>query len=426
MIAWLRGIANHVNGRRALTVLSIVVVVHIILMVAYLNSNRVARETVRRDAVIQKIINAISLVEATPVINRGKAVAAMEDPDLHVSITDSPKWSLRFREISLWDISKALRSNLRSFQLSIELEANQWLNLNATIYSQFLYTQLFLLLLEVMVLITILISAWSVNRYIQPLTQFKRAAQKLGVDINTAPLELKKGPELAQEVAEAMNQMQQRIQDLIRDRTQMLAAISHDLRTPITRMKLRLQFIEDQAIQSNLMQDLDEMKHMVNETLSFARDDSREEQRVKMDIVSLIETIVDEMQQFGKPVNFQLPPSRLIVLGRTMALKRAFTNLLNNGVRYGQSVEIFIKQYDGMLEVYINDEGPGIPENELERVFDPFFRLEHSRSRHTGGAGLGLAVVKDILQAHQATIHLINRQPRGLTARVCFRLIDET
>lgn len=417
---WLRSLISHLSGRSALIILFIIVIFHVLLMALYLNSNRVARETVRRDAVIQKIVNAISLVEATPVSNREKAVNAMEDPDLHVSITQSPKWDLRFQEISLWTISKALRNKLDSFQISIQLEKNQWLNLNATIYSQFLYTQLVLLFLEVMVLAMILFSAWSISRYTQPLERFKSAAEQLGVDIHAAPLDMKKGPGLVQELAEAMNQMQERLQDLIRDRTQMLAAISHDLRTPITRMKLRLQFIDDRQMQDSLMQDLDEMEHMVNETMSFARDDSREEKMVQVDIISLLETIVDDMQILGKSVVFSSELQRASVLGRPLALKRVFTNLINNSVRYANAVDISVQKTSESLQVILEDEGPGIPEADLERVFEPFFRVEGSRSRSTGGVGLGLAVVRDILQSHHATITLENRQPAGLRVTIHF------
>ena len=417
-----RRLLRRISGRLAVAVLSVVIIVHIGLMMVYLQSNRIARETVRRDAVIQKIINAISLVEATPISIRPKAVSAMADPKLQVSLTSEPQWDLRFHEISLWNISRALQHNLDSFQISIQLEKNQWLNLNATIYSQFLYEQLSLLFLEIIVLGSILVSAWSINRFTQPLAQFKSAAEKLGIDIHATPLQVKAGPAIVQEVAEAMNQMQQRIQDLIRDRTQMLAAISHDLRTPITRMKLRLQLIDGDNMQDELSSDLDEMERMVNETLSFARDDSREETMVQVDLVSLLSTITNELQDMGRSVVFESALPRAPVSGRPLALKRAFVNLINNGVRYGQSVSIKLSSQAGKIIVRVDDQGPGIPEADMERVFQPFFRLEHSRSRHTGGVGLGLAVTRDIFQAHRADIQLRNRKPKGLQVLVTFEL----
>lgn len=418
---FLHKLSNEVNGRRALTVLVIVIIMHLALMIAYLHNNRVARETVKRDAVIQKIINAIFLVEATPVNNRIKAVAAMDDPDLHVSLSSQPKWDLQFAQISFWDISKALRNNLDSFSISIQMEKNQWLNLNATIYSHILLNQLILLSVEVLVLGSILITAWSINRFTQPLLQFKQAAEQLGIDLHTKPLDVIGGPLVVREAAQAMNKMQRRIQDLIRDRTQMLAAISHDLRTPITRMKLRSQLIDDNNMQLSLMNDLDEMEKMVNDTLAFARDDSTHEKKVNVDLVSLLSTVVDEMQDMGHDVSLHTRLNRASVKGRPLALKRAFTNIINNGVRYGQKVEINLtsRRNSGFL-VMIDDQGQGIPEEEVDRVFEPFYRAEASRSRDTGGVGLGLAVTRDILTAHRAKIVLRNKKPHGLRVLIEF------
>lgn len=415
-------LSHEVSGKRALTILVIVIIAHLGLMITYIHNNRVARETVKRDAVIQKIINAIFLVEATPVGNRVKAISAMDDPDLHVSLSEQPKWELRFRQISFWDISKALRNHIDSFSVSIQMEKNQWLNLNATIYSHILLDQLVLLTIEILVLGSILITAWSVNRFTQPLLKFKHAAEQLGIDLHSKPIDVIGGPLVVREAAQAMNKMQKRIQDLIRDRTQMLAAISHDLRTPITRMKLRSQLIDDSAMQSNLIQDLDEMEKMVSDTLAFAREDSTHEKKVNVDLVSLLRTITDEMQDMGRPVLLRTRLTRASIEGRPLALKRAFTNLINNGIRYGEKVEMSIsgRRNHGFL-IIMDDYGPGIAQEDMERVFEPFYRAEVSRSRDTGGVGLGLAVTRDILQAHGARIILRNRsRPKGLRVMLEF------
>jgi signal transduction histidine kinase len=414
-------LSNEVSGKRALTILVIVVIAHLCLMITYLHNNRVARETVKRDAVIQKIINAIFLVEATPVTNRVKAISAMDDPDLHVSLSSSPKWDLRFKQISFWDISKALRNNLDSFSISIQMEKDQWLNLNATIYSHILLDQLVLLGVEILVLGSILITAWSINRFTQPLQQFKQAAEKLGIDLHSQPLDVMGGPMVVREAAHAMNKMQKRIQDLIRDRTQMLAAISHDLRTPITRMRLRSQLIDDNNVQLNLANDLDEMEKMVSETLAFAREDCAHESKTNVDLVSLLYTITDEMQDMASDVSFRTRLKKATIEGRPLALKRAFTNIINNGIRYGLKVDVSIsnRRNNGFL-VIVDDHGPGIPEEDLDQVFEPFYRGESSRSRDTGGVGLGLAVTRDIFQAHNARIVLRNKRPKGLRVLIEF------
>ncbi len=421
LMRWLQKLSQAVSGKRALALLFVIIIAHLSLMIAYLHSNRVARETVKRDAVIQKIINAIFLVEATPVKNRDMAVAAIDDPDLHVSLSSQPKWDLRFKQISFWEISKALRTHLNSFSISIQMNNNQWLNLNATIYSHIFLKQLLLLSIEIFVLGSILIAAWSINRFTQPLEQFKLAAEQLGIDLHSKPLDVIGGPRVVREAAQAMNKMQKRIQDLIRDRTQMLAAISHDLRTPITRMKLRSQLIDDHMMQMNLINDLDEMEKMVNDTLAFAREDCTHEKKINVDLVSLLTTISDEMQDMGHDVSFHSRLNRISIKGRRLALKRALTNIINNGIRYGQKVEVSLsyRRMGGPL-VIIDDYGPGIPEEEKERVFEPFYRADSSRSRDTGGMGLGLAVTRDILFAHRAKIVLQNRKPHGLRVMVEF------
>ncbi len=247
---FLKILSRGISIKTALIILSIVVAVHLGLMCFYLQSNSAIQKAARRDAVIQKIINAIYLVEATPRANRQHAVSAMADPNLQVTLSDTPAWKMQFKTISFWKISRALRDKLDSFAVSIHLDNEQWLNLKATAYSHQLLRQLLLVAVEILVFGTILIAAWSVNRFTRPLKDFKRAAEQLSVDLHTDPINID-GPSVVRETAKAMNEMQDRIKKLIRDRTQMLAAISHDLRTPITRMKLRASFIEDTVLVTN-------------------------------------------------------------------------------------------------------------------------------------------------------------------------------
>lgn len=416
----LQRLSRGISGKRAVTLLSIIVAIHLGLMFYYIKSNFASRQAAKRDAVIQKIINAIFLVEATPLNNRAHAVAAMADPDVLVSLTKTPTWDLRFKQVSFWSISKALRNHFDSFALSIEMGKDQWLNIKATIYTHILLDQLLLIAVEVLVLGSILISAWSINRFTKPLRRFKQAAEHLGIDLHSAPMDVIRGPTVVREAAEAMNKMQTRIQDLIRDRTQMLAAISHDLRTPITRMKLRAQFIADDKLQDTLSSDLDEMEKMVSETLAFAREDSAAEASTPVDLISLLDTICEDLQDMGKTVRYHTVLHRAVVSGRLLALKRAFTNLINNGLRYGHVVDVTIVRRHKNIMVLIEDDGPGIPPEERERVFAPFYRGERSRSRDTGGVGLGLAVTRDIFNAHNAKIILRNRKPHGLKVVVLF------
>ena len=262
-------------------------------------------------------------------------------------------------------------------------------------------------------------SAWSINRFTKPLQNFKAAAERLGIDLQTTPQAVV-GPSVVREAALALNKLQQRIQELIRDRTQVLAAISHDLRTPITRMKIRTQFVADDEARLNFESDLAEMEQMINDTLTFAREDAATEQKKKIDLVSLVQTLCDDMQDMGHAVIFQTKLTRVPFSGRLLGLKRALNNLLGNAARYGKHVEVSLSTRGKSIVMHIMDDGPGIPEADLQRVFEPFYRAEQSRSRDTGGSGLGLAITRDIIKAHDGKIHLKNRKPHGLIATVIF------
>jgi len=419
MITWPK-MTRTMGGRAILLVLFAVILLHMSMMMLSLRDSRLAHQTAKRDEIIQKIINAIFLVEATPQSDRKHAVEAMEDPDLHVTLTPVPKTPLQFHKIAFWEINKALNDKLDSFAISIYMAPNQWLNLKATVYAHLVTNQLVLFAIEIIVFIAIFISAWSVMRFTEPLKNFKQMAERLGFDLNAEPVNVS-GPAVVKDAAKAMNVMQKRIQEMIHGRTQMLAAISHDLRTPITRMKLRCQFL-DEKTSNSFVDDLDEMQAMINETMSFARDDAAKEEKRLIDLVSLLDTMCQAMRELHPAINFKSEIHRLPLMGRSIALKRAFQNLLNNAVRFGDQVTVHLQKRGNNAVVIIEDDGPGIPEADLEQVFAPFYRSESSRSRDTGGVGLGLAVTRDIIEAHTGRIKLKNIAPHGLRVTVLLSL----
>lgn len=414
-----------ISGSAALFILTLVVITHVVLTYVFIEKNRTVLRRANRDEIIQKIVNAIHLVEATPALNRSNAIAALADPDLKVTLTPEPKFDLRFTQISFWAISKALHSDLESFAISIRLDDDLWLNLNATIYYHFLFTQILLISLEAIVFGAILFAAWSINRFTRPLKDFKRAAEELGMDLHAKPLVIY-GPGIVRETAEAMNTMQQKIQDLVKDRTLMLAAISHDLRTPITRLKLRAQFMEDHELYPKMIADLDEMESMISQTLTFAREEHTTEEKKKLDLCSFIELICDEMQDVGYDVNFETSEKHIPFYARPMGLKRALSNLINNAIKYGNRADVQIKiKSKKTIVITIEDQGPGIPEKELKNVLQPFYRADPSRSRDTGGVGLGLAVAQDIIHYHGGKIKLKNLRQKGLQVSVIFPVLSD-
>jgi len=411
---------NKFWGGPALFVLTLIVILHLIVTYVFIEHNTNSLRRADRDEIIQKIGNTLFLVEATSGLNRIHAVSALDDPNLQVTLTEKPEFKLQFTGISFWEISKTLHNNLDAFAISIQLAENQWLNLNATVYSHFLFTQVLLILLEAIVFGAILFAAWSINRFTGPLKSFKRAAEELGVDLHAKPLAIY-GPSIVRETAEAMNTMQLRIQELIRDRTLMLAAISHDLRTPITRLKLRAQFLENEELHTKIIADLDEMESMISQTLSFARDDTTGKNKVKLDLCSLLSSLCDEMIDVGYDVNCETNVPHASFVGQPLALKRAFENLINNAIKYGKHARVKVMLHANKnIIITVEDAGPGIPENELINVLQPFYRADPSRSKDTGGVGLGLAVSEDIISHHNGTIALKNLAQGGLQVTVTF------
>jgi len=266
-------------------------------------------------------------------------------------------------------------------------------------------------------LLSILVVTLASSRLLaRPIEHFTSAAERFGRDPKAAPI-AERGPAELRRAARAFNGMQASVQRFIEDRTQMVAAISHDLRTPITRMRLRAEFVEDEEQRERMLADLDQMAEMIEATLAFARDDASSEPRTALDLPSLLESMADEAIDAGHEAAYQGPAHR-IFQGRPVALRRAFGNLVDNAVKYGEAVEIALADAgDGCL-VTIADRGPGIAAPDRERVFAPFVRLEGSRNRDTGGTGLGLSIARSIIRGHGGEIELDNRPEGGLLVRV--------
>jgi signal transduction histidine kinase len=263
-----------------------------------------------------------------------------------------------------------------------------------------------------------IVFAWLASGWIvAPLAAFARAAETLGLDVAAPPL-AEDGPTEVRAAARAFNQMQTRIRSFVEDRMRMFAAISHDLRGPITRLKLRAEQLEvDPAARTRMVSDLDEMAEMVESSLAFARDEAREENSEAVDVAAILASLCDDATDAGRRAEFAWE-GRMVYRGRPFALKRMFGNLIDNALRYGGAVEVRIEDDARRLQILVEDEGPGIPVDRMEDVFRPFFRLESSRNKRTGGLGLGLATARSIARAHGGDIVLENRGGRGLRARV--------
>ncbi|HLY54662.1 MAG TPA: ATP-binding protein [Stellaceae bacterium] len=248
------------------------------------------------------------------------------------------------------------------------------------------------------------------------LAEFASASEALGRSSEGAPLP-ETGPREIGLATRAFNQMQGRLQRFIRDRTQMLAAMSHDLRTPLTRLRLRAEFIDDPEHRRKMLIDIAEMEAMINETLAFARDDVARERRGREPIDRLIDELARQMRDSGRDVTYDGTESAVVELS-PIAMRRALGNLIDNAVKYGGHAHVSLAVDTDHVTVTIDDDGPGIPEELHELVFQPFQRLDDSRNRDTGGVGLGLSVTRTIVRGHGGDIALENRCEGGLRVTV--------
>jgi signal transduction histidine kinase len=300
-----------------------------------------------------------------------------------------------------------------AYLLFVELRDGSWIIFATPVrllgISQPARIGLGLALLAVAVAIVLAAAKYS---FAGPVRDFNTALRRFGADPRAAPLAESGPPELRRSIG-AFNDMQAMVQKFVEERTLLLAAISHDLRTPLTKMRLRGEFIEDEAQRGGLFRDVDDMRAMIDSALAFFRDDFQREDSTVFDFSELLRTVADDHGDLGLAVSYDGPP-HVAYRGRPVALKRTFSNLVENAGKYACAPALVVRHDSDMIEVLVRDSGPGIPEAALETVFEPFVRLERSRNRATGGVGLGLTSARAVIRGHGGAIGLRNRPEGGL------------
>ena len=262
-----------------------------------------------------------------------------------------------------------------------------------------------------------LLGLWAARALTAPLSSFAKAAESFSLDGAAAPLP-ERGPEEIRSVARAFNRMRGRITGLIDDRTKMLAAISHDLRTPITRMRLRSEFIEDETHRSRMLSDLDQMRSMLESVLSFLRNGRRQEAMTLVDIASTLQLIADQFGDMGRKVAYDGPAHAMATV-RPDDLQRAVTNLVENAVRFGAEAVIRLRIAADQLTIDVEDDGPGISDAQKQTMLEPFVRGDDARNMdEAAGFGLGLSITNAIVLAHSGALSLQDREPHGLVVRM--------
>jgi signal transduction histidine kinase len=270
------------------------------------------------------------------------------------------------------------------------------------------------LTLGVLLLSVLALSYVAVRWVVRPLQQLTHAAEALGRDLDRPPLP-EDGPREVQQAARAFNTMQRRLSTFINDRTRVLTALSHDLKTPLTRLRLRAELLDDDMLRGKIEADLAEMQAMVVQTLEFMRGLGNEP-RVAVDVDALLRALQADQAALGRTLHVEGAATCGPWTGVASLLRRCLGNLADNAAQYAGGATVRLGDSPGQLELHVLDHGPGIPEADLERVFEPFYRLEGSRSRSTGGTGLGLGIARNIARGFGGDLVLRNRPEGGLDA----------
>jgi signal transduction histidine kinase len=443
-------------GQTLLILLAGLIVSHAVGSWIYTADREQAVRAVGGFAAAQRIANLTRLVQETPRDRRARLVAALSAPDFRVSLSAAPPAN----EGDDSPVAQAVRDYLvdqlslgpdrqprvftaqsdgpmfggfhpkahgpmmhgfggfgmfRALRVALPLPDGQWLSFATAVPEGGpSFSRQFLMSMGLMALIILAVSVWAVRRVTAPLASLSAAAERLGRDVTAPPLP-EAGSIETRRASRAFNDMQERLRGLIENRTRMLAAISHDLRTPLTLLRLRAESVENAQEREKMLSTIAEMDSMIGATLQFARDEATAEVQRSTDLAALVQSVVDDMADAGLAVSMATS-APIVHECRPGSLKRAVRNLLDNAIKYGTKARASIRKTLTGIEIIIDDEGPGIPAEQLARVFEPFYRVEDSRSRDTGGVGLGLAIAQSVAQAHGGTLTLANRPDGGLRA----------
>jgi signal transduction histidine kinase len=378
-----------------------------------------------------RIVEAVRVLEDTDPPRRGGALSALQYGDMRVALIaddqvshNAPRGAIQAmisarigseREIrpvgEMGGMGMQRGNPMRSFD--VRLRDGQWVRFNAAREADApaLSNDLIIRLLITLSIVTVVVMI-AVRQATKPLQQLARAADTLGRDLDAPPL-AEEGPTETRRAAQAFNRMQERIKRLVDERARALAAVSHDLRTPLTRLRLRAELVDDEKLRNQMATDLDAMAAMIEATLGYLRGLQDSEVARPIDINALLASMAEDALVLGRMISIEgqaLTP----YTGRLSALRRALQNLIDNAIKYGSRAHIRIVDNGTELRIIVEDEGPGIPPAELARVTEPYYRPDASRNSETGGVGLGLSIVKDIALMHGGELLLEIRPGGGL------------
>jgi len=454
---WRRLWPSSLAGRLTLLIVGVLIVAMWVSAAAYVRDRAQTTFKLLSVSVADRISVIVPLIEQTPVAERDKLLRALNSPTLWIGLTgerrpriprgwrpdrhheseiqavlpDLGERRIIIRRFNRWDRGdraappmpggRAAPPDLLNSRVkvlvAVALRTGGWVHfVGSTDTTSLRWAVRMVFWISISTALIIIVSFWAVHRMTRPLRSFADAAERIGLDVRSPPLPEQGSREL-RNATRAFNVMLERLRRFVDDRTMMLAAISHDLRTMLTRLKLRAEFIEDAEQQAKAISDLDEMQAMLDSTLAFARDDAAEEPRTQTDLATLVQSLCDDMADAGQPVTCKTH-GRLAYVCAPGAIKRAVQNIVVNAIKYGVSASVELREEADRIDIAVTDCGPGIPADRREDVFRPFFRIETSRNRETGGSGLGLAVARSIARRHGGDVIVEDTTGGGLTVRL--------
>lgn len=422
---------RRISGQIAALVVVSIIVLHLVVTASFLIS-RPGEPDRSADRGHAQLLTAIQLLGAAPASERSRLIAdiARAFPQFDIApLASEPATAARETDDRhLHFLQRRLGENYRVFtadgdgdtrKLGIVLPDGAMMSAHLLTDQRprppFMGSPWMMTLLFAVISVTLL-GLWAARALAAPLSSFAKAAESFSLNGGAAPLP-EHGPEEIRSVAKALNRMRERITGLIDDRTRMLAAISHDLRTPITRLRLRSEFIEDEAHRGRMLADLDQMRAMLESVLSFLRNDRRLEAMTLVDIASTLQLVTDQFGDMGHKVIYDGPAHALATV-RPDDLYRSITNLVENAVRFGGQATIRLRMSE-QVTIDVEDDGPGISDAQKNNVLEPFVRGDDARNMdEAAGFGLGLSIAHAIVLAHGGALSLHDRQPHGLIVRV--------
>ncbi len=430
---------KRISGQIAALVVASILALHVIITASFL-INRPDRSDPFMDGGHAELAAAVLLLGTTPlserqnlVVDVARAFPELDILDLAPGPPASEPQNLDLRDLDLndpdlRDLRRRLGPDYRIFALAPDRDTHRigialpdGTAISARVAPNrhrppFWGGPWMMTLLFAVISVTLL-GLWAARALTAPLSSFAKAAESFSLNGAAAPLP-ERGPEEIRFVAQALNRMRERITGLIEDRTRMLAAISHDLRTPITRMRLRSEFIEDDVHRARMLADLDQMRSMLESVLSFLRNDRRLEAMTLVDIASTLQLVADQFADMGHKVTY-VGPDHAMATVRPDDLLRTVTNLVENATRFGAEATIRLAMSDGNAIIDVEDDGPGISDAQKDNMLEPFVRGDSARNMDdAAGFGLGLSIARAIVLAHGGELSLHNREPHGLRVRI--------